>query len=118
MIQQENTKEKEEDFYERLKLKSEGETVIADKGYVSKEFAEEMEKRGVKFIAIKKKNMVKSDMETRYYGSLYRIRKKIETLFSVLDNFGLRFIRSVSRKGLAIKIILSLLAFNVYQLIK
>jgi len=36
-----------------------GEIVIADKGYISKEFTKEMEKGGVKFIAVKRKNMVK-----------------------------------------------------------
>jgi len=49
---------------------------------------------------------------------LSRLRKKIETLFSVTDNFGLKFIRAVSRRGLAVKIILGLLAFNFYQLIE
>ena len=93
-----------------------GETVIADKGYVSKEFAEKMEKRSVVFIAVKRENMIKSDEEAEYYGLLSKLRKKIETLFSVAGNFGLRFIRSVSRKGLAVKIILGLLAFNFYQL--
>lgn len=57
-----------------------------DKGYVSKEFAEEMRKRDVDFIAIKRENMVKSDEEAEYYGFLSRVRKKIETLFSVADN--------------------------------
>ena len=107
-------KEKIDDFSERLK----GETVIADKGYVSKDFAEEMEKRGVRFVAIKRVNMVKSYDEAKYYRSLSRLRKKIETLFSVAENFGLKFIRAVSRKGLAVKIILGLLAFNFYQLMR
>jgi len=40
-----------------------GKTVIADKGYVSKKFAGEMEERGVKFISIKRKNMIKSEEE-------------------------------------------------------
>ncbi|MBW9222234.1 transposase [Methanothermococcus sp. SCGC AD-155-C09] len=97
-------KEKIEDFAKRLK----GETVIGDKGYVSKEFSKKMKKRGVTFIAIKRKNMIKSDKEREYYRSLSKLRKKIETLFSVVDNFGLRFIRAVSRRGLAVKIILSL----------
>lgn len=44
-----------DDFAERLK----GEVVIADKGYVSKKFAEEMEVREVKFVAVKRENMVK-----------------------------------------------------------
>ena len=105
-------KEKKDDFAEKL----EGETVIADKGYVSREFAEEMERRGVVFIAVKRENMIKSDEEAEYYGFLSRVRKKIETLFSVADNFGLKFIRAVSRRGLAVKIILGLLAFNFYQL--
>jgi len=75
-----------------------------------------MKKRDVVFIAVKRENMVKSDEEAEYYRSLSRVRKKIETLFSVADNFGLKFIRAVSRRGLAVKIILGLLAFNVYQL--
>ena len=105
-------KEKKDDFAEKL----EGETVIADKGYVSKDFAEEMERRNVRFIAVKRVNMVKSDEEAEYYGFLSRLRKKIETLFSVAENFGLKFIRAVSRRGLAVRIILGLLAFNFYQL--
>ena len=78
--------------------------VITDKGYVSKEFAEEMESTGV----IKRKNMIKSDDGMKYYQSPSKLRKMIETLFSIADNFGLKFIRAVSRKGLAVKIILSL----------
>ena len=77
-----------------------------------------MERRGVVFIAVKRENMIKSDEEAKYYGFLSRVRKKIETLFSVAENFGLKFIRAVSRRGLAVKIILGLLAFNFYQLIE
>ena len=62
-----------------------------------------MEKRSVVFIAVKRENMIRSDEEAEYYGFLSR--KKIETLFSVADNFGLRFI-TVSRKGLAVKLFL------------
>ncbi|HIP74661.1 MAG TPA: hypothetical protein EYH24_07110 [Thermococcus paralvinellae] len=43
--------------------------------------------------------------------------KRIEILFSIAKNFGLRFIRAVNRRGLVVKIILSLLAFNIYQYI-
>jgi len=75
-----------------------------------------MKKRGVTFIAVKRKNMIESDKEREYYRFLSKLRKKIETLFSVVDNLGLRFIRAVSRRGLAVKIILSLLAFNFYRL--
>jgi len=75
-------------------------------------------KRCIIFIAIKRKNMIKTEEERKYYKELSRMRKIIDTLFSVADNFGLRFIRAISRRGLAVKIILSLLAFNIYQLIK
>ena len=46
-----------------------------------------MERRNVRFIAIKRVNMIKSDEEAEYYEFLSRVRKKIETLFSVVDNF-------------------------------
>ncbi|WP_456328368.1 hypothetical protein [Archaeoglobus sp.] len=45
-----------------------------------------MRKRDVDFIAVKRVNMVKSDEEAEYYGFFSRLRKKIETLFSVADN--------------------------------
>jgi hypothetical protein len=43
--------------------------------------------------------------------------RKIEALFSATENFGLKFIRAMSRRGLVVKIILGLLVFNAYQLI-
>ncbi len=60
----------------------------------------------------------RSDEEAEYYGFLSRVRKKIETLFSVAENFGLKFIRAVGRRGLAVKIVLGPLAFNFYQLVR
>ncbi len=64
-----------------------------------------MEVRKAKFVAVKRENMVKSEEEEIKNRSLSRLRKKIET-FSVADNFGLKFIRAVSRRGQAVKIIL------------
>jgi hypothetical protein len=60
--------------------------------------------------------MIRDEKEKRLYRFLRRIRRIIETRFSQLEEFGLRFIRAVSRRGLAIKIVLSILAFNIYQL--
>ena len=59
---------------------------------------------------------MKSEEERAYYRILSRIRKLIETRFSQLEEFGERFIRAVSRRGLAVKIILSILSFNIYQM--
>ncbi|HIP58428.1 MAG TPA: hypothetical protein EYH00_03895 [Archaeoglobus profundus] len=55
--------------------------------------------------------MIKSYKESEYY--IPKLRKKIKTLFSVADEFGLGFIRAVSRKGLIVKLVLS--PFNFYQ---
>lgn len=87
-------KERKEDFAGRV----EGGVIIADKGYISKDFAEEMEKRSVRFVAVKRGNMIKSDEEAKYYRFLSKLKKKIETLFSVADNFGLKFIKAVSEE--------------------
>ena len=75
-----------------------------------------MRAQGVGYIAIRRKNMIKDEKERKVYRVLRRIRRIIETRFSQLEEFGLRFIRAVSRRGLAIKIVLSILAFNIYQL--
>jgi len=50
--------------------------------------------------------MIKSDEDAEYYRTMPKLRKKIETLFSVLDKF--RFIKAVSKRGFVTKIILSL----------
>jgi hypothetical protein len=75
-----------------------------------------MRAQGVGYIAIKRRNMIRDEKEKRLYRFLRRIRRIIETRFSQLEEFGLRFIRAISRRGLAIKIVLSILAFNIYQL--
>jgi len=93
-----------------------GHIVLLDKGYVDENFTKFMRAQGVGYIAIKRKNMIKDEKEKRLYRFLRRIRRIIETRFSQLEEFGLRFIRAVSRRGLAIKIVLSILAFNIYQL--
>ncbi len=42
--------------------------------------------------------MIKSDEVAKYYRFLSKLKKKIETLFSVADNFGLKFIKAMSEK--------------------
>jgi hypothetical protein len=74
-----------------------------------------MRSKGVKYIAIKRDNMIKTKEESLYYKLLSRARRIIETRFSQLEEFGAKFIRAVSRRGLAVKILLSILSFNIYQ---
>jgi hypothetical protein len=105
-------KERYKDFIDRFR----GHIVLLDKGYVDENFTKFMRAQGVGYIAIKRRNMIKDEKERKVYRVLRRIRRIIETRFSQLEEFGLRFIRAVSRRGLAIKIVLSILAFNIYQL--
>lgn len=103
-----------EDFAERFR----GCTVLMDKGYIDGRFAEEMGEEGVEYIAIKRRNMVKTEEERAYYRVLNRVRRLIETRFSQLEEYGLRFVRAITRRGLAIKIITAILAFNIYQMME
>lgn len=107
-------KENRDDFARRLK----GDTVLLDKGYVDMRFEEEMRERGVRYTAIKRRNMIKSEKERLRYEVLARVRKIIETRFYQLNELGLRFVRAITRKGLAVKIILSILAFNIHQMMR
>jgi hypothetical protein len=75
-----------------------------------------MRAKGVEYVAIKRDNMIRSEDERAHYRILSRIRRIIETRFSQLEEFGAKFIRAISRRGLAVKIILSILSFNIYQM--
>jgi hypothetical protein len=92
--------------------------VLLDKGYIDGGLAQWMEERGVNYVAVKRRNMVKSREELLYYRVLNRVRRLIETRFSQLEEYGLRYVRAISRRSLAIKIIVAILVFNIYQLME
>jgi hypothetical protein len=92
--------------------------VLLNKGYVDGELAEWMRDRGVEYVAIKRRNMIRSREELVYYRVLNRVRRLIETKFSQLEEYGLRYVRAVTRRGLTIKIITAILAFNIYRLME
>lgn len=70
----------------------------------------------MEYVAIKRDNMIRSEDERSHYRILSRVRRIIETRFSQLEEFGAKFIRAISRRGLAVKIILSILSLNIYQM--
>jgi len=70
----------------------------------------------VEYVAIKRDNMIRNEDERTYYRTLSRIRRIIETRFSQLEEFGAKFIRAISKRGLAVKIILSILSLNICQM--
>jgi hypothetical protein len=63
-----------------------------------------MRTKSVEYIAIKRDNMIESEDEKLYYQLLSRVERIIEWRFSQLEEFGVRLIRAVSRRGLAVKI--------------
>lgn len=61
--------------------------------------------------------MIKTE-ERLSYRVLGRVRRLIETRFSQLEEHGFRYVRAVTSKGLTIKIIIAILAFNIYRLME
>jgi len=59
--------------------------IIGDKGYIDKGLQNLFKLGGVQFIAIKRKNMIKSNEEREIYSELNKSRKIIETKFSEND---------------------------------
>lgn len=87
------------DFAGRFK----GRVVLLDK-----DFAGEMGRRGINYTVMKRENMIKSEKEMFYHRILSRGqkgRKAAETMFSQLEGYRLRFIRTITRRSLAVKII-------------
>ena len=89
-----NRKGEEDDFAGRFR----GRTVLPDKAYVDQDLSEEMRSTGVNYTAIKRKNMIKGADGGNYYRTLSRIRRMIETMFSQLEEYRLRFIKAASRR--------------------
>ncbi|MEM2541578.1 MAG: hypothetical protein QXX13_09970 [Candidatus Methanomethylicia archaeon] len=54
---------------------------------------------GVGYIAIKRDNMIKGEVERLSYRILSRVRRMIETHFYQLEKLGLRFMRAVSKRA-------------------
>ena len=77
-------KENEEDFGEKFRDC----TVLLNKCYVDKRFAEAMRAKNVEYVAIKSDNMIKGEDEKLYYQHLSRVRRIIETRFSQLEELG------------------------------
>jgi len=58
-----------------------------------------MRMNGVGYIAIKRDNMIKGEVERLSYRILSRVRRMIETHFYQLEKLGLRFMRAVSKRA-------------------
>ncbi|WP_225807869.1 IS982 family transposase [Thermococcus bergensis] len=90
--------------------------LFLDKGYVSRELQEEFLKFGVVYTPVKRGNQISNLEEKKFYKYLSDFRRRIETLFSKFSEFLLRPSRSVSLRGLAVRILGAILAVNLDRL--
>ncbi|MBP1912997.1 hypothetical protein J2747_002326 [Thermococcus stetteri] len=87
--------------------------LFLDKGYVSRELKEDFLKFGVVYTPVKRENQISSLGERKFYKYLSDFRRRIETLFSKFSEFLLKPSRSVSLRGLAVRILGAILAVNL-----
>ncbi len=85
---------------------------VGDKGYIIKEFTKYLKNSNVYLIPIKRKNMVKIFMKKIFINHLIKLGK-IETSFYRLTELFPKNIRTISKKGLAIKLPCFIIASNI-----
>ena len=71
---------------------------------------------GVVYVPVKRENQIGNLEEKKFYKYLSDFRRWVETLFSKLDAFLLKPNRSVSLRGLIVKILEAILAVNLDRL--
>jgi hypothetical protein len=87
----------------------EGATVFGDKGYLSApDAATILAAKGVRFVAIRRRNMTPNSWADEYDLRLYR--KRIETVYSQLAAMGMQHLHARSNPGFNLKAYASLLA--------
>jgi len=94
----------------------EGVTVYADKGYVSDPDAQTiLAATGVRFVAVRRRNMTPNSWADEYDLRLYR--KRIETLYSQLQAMGMHHLHARTNHGFDLKAWASLLALAFTNII-
>jgi len=92
-----------------LPMLPENSIVIGDKGYISNKLASFLAKFGIKLSPIPRKNMKRDDS----YKLKKRIRKGIETAFSVITSKFGKVIKATSIDGFLVKLKLFLLSYSI-----
>jgi len=95
--------------YNFLPILPENYIVIGDKGYISNKLASFLAKFGIKLSPIPRKNMKRDDS----YKLKKRIRKGIETAFSVITSKFGKVIKATSIDGFLVKLKLFLLSYSI-----
>src|SRR5258708_36561520 len=93
-----------------------GATVFGDKGYISDPDAQTiLATTGVRFVAVRRRNMTPNTWADAYDLRLYR--KRIETLYSQLEAMGLQHLHARTNYGFDLKTWASLLALAFTNII-
>jgi hypothetical protein len=93
-----------------------GATVFGDKGYISDPDAKTiLDTTGVRFVAVRRRNMTPNSWADEYDLRLYR--KRIETLYSQLEAMGLQHLHARTNYGFDLKTWASLLALAFTNII-
>lgn len=94
----------------------EGTTVFGDKGYVSDPDAETiLAATGVRFVAVRRRNMTPNSWADEYDLRLYR--RRIETVYSQMEAMGMQHLHARTNHGFDLKAYASLLALAFTNII-
>ena len=100
--------------YEFLPTLPKNSIVIGDKGYISGKLESFLAQFGIELSALKRKNMEQDPN----HKSKRKIRKGVETAFSVITaKFG-KVIRATSIRGFLVKLKLFILAYSIDKFLK
>ena len=95
---------------------SQGATVFGDKGYISDPDAQAiLAATGVRFVAVRRRNMTPNTWADEYDLRLYR--KRIETVYSQLEAMGIQHLHARTNAGFDLKAFASLLALAFTNII-
>jgi hypothetical protein len=93
-----------------------GSTVFGDKGYVSDPDAQSiLSTTGVRFVAIRRRNMTPNTWADAY--DLRHYRRRIETVYSQLESMGMHHLHARTNHGFVLKSCASLLALAFTNII-
>lgn len=88
-------------------------TILGDKGYVGENLYHEMKEQGICLISLKRSNS-KSDWPKSVRQLIFRLRRRVETVFSQLsEQLNAERVLAKSFHGLCTRLVNKILAHNV-----
>jgi Transposase DDE domain. len=101
-----------------MEYMSKEDQLVADKGYKSYTFEDQLKDEGINFRPLRDKKSSRYEGEEIEFEKAHK-RKRIETLGSVLrDTFLGHRVKTVSAEGFILKVMMGVLSCNLYKLVK